>query len=48
MSNAGMNNAYRIPIMIEVDISNERIIKEYIDGPTIYELVENNLVEDIY
>ena len=33
--------------MIEVDISNERIIKEYIDGATIYELVNNNLMKDI-
>ena len=30
----------RIPRMIDVDINNERIIKEYIDGPTIYELVK--------
>lgn len=30
----------RIPKMIDVDIENERIIKEYIEGNTIYELVK--------
>ena len=34
--------------MIAVDIANERIIKEYIDGPTISELVENDTMKDIY
>ena len=29
----------RMPWMIAVDIANERIIKEYIEGETIYELV---------
>ena len=43
-----LKTGIRIPKMIEVDIANERIIKEYIDGPTIYELVENNLMKDIY
>ena len=43
-----LKTGIRIPKMIEVDIANERIIKEYIDGPTIYELVENDLMKDIY
>ena len=43
-----LKTGIRIPKMIEVDIANERIIKEYIDGPTISELVENNLMKDIY
>ena len=34
--------------MFDVDISNERIVKEYIDGPTIYELVKNDAVDDAY
>ena len=34
--------------MIDFDIINERIIKEYIDGPTIYELVKNDLCQEIY
>jgi len=29
-----------MPQMIEVDIDNERIVKEYIDGPVIYDLVK--------
>lgn len=29
----------RIPRMIDVDVQQERILKEYIDGSTIYELV---------
>lgn len=43
-----LKTGIRIPKMIEVDIANERIIKEYIDGPTIAELVENDLMKDIY
>ena len=34
--------------MLDVDISNERIVKEYIDGPTIYELVKNDALDDTY
>ena len=30
----------RIPKMLEVDVENERILKEYIDGETIYSLVK--------
>ena len=37
-----------LPKMFDVDISNERIVKEYIDGPTIYELVKNDAVDDTY
>lgn len=29
----------KIPVLIDIDIENERIMKEYIDGPTIFELV---------
>lgn len=29
----------RIPKMLDIDIEKERILKEYIDGPTIYDLV---------
>ena len=43
-----LKTGIRIPIMIEVDMANERIIKEYIDGPTIAELVENDTMKDIY
>ena len=34
--------------MIEIDEKNERILKEYIDGPTIYELVLNDGMEEKY
>ena len=34
--------------MLDIDVENERIIKEYIEGPTIYELVKNNAMKDIY
>ena len=32
----------RIPKMLDVDIANERILKEYINGDTIYELVKKD------
>lgn len=32
----------RMPVMFDVDIENEIIIKEYIDGKTIYDLVLEN------
>jgi tRNA A-37 threonylcarbamoyl transferase component Bud32 len=34
--------------MLDVDIENERILKEYIDGPTIYELVKEDSMEASY
>ena len=38
----------RIPKMLDIDIPNERIIKEYIDGQTIYELVKQDQMKEIY
>ena len=38
----------RIPQMFDVDMENERIIKEYIDGPTIFELVKNDEMKEMY
>lgn len=32
----------KMPVMIAVDVENERILKEYIDGDTIYDLVLND------
>jgi len=29
----------KMPVMIEVDVDKERIVKEYIEGSTIYDLV---------
>ena len=34
--------------MIDIDILKERILKEYIDGPTIYELVKNDMMKEVY
>ena len=35
-----------LPRMIDVDEKQERILKEYIDGPTIYQLVLQDQVEE--
>lgn len=43
-----LGTGIRLPKMLDIDIENERIIKEYIDGPTIYELVKNNAMEEAY
>ena len=39
LSEAGI----RIPIMLSIDLNSERIIKEYIEGPTIFEMVRDGL-----
>lgn len=38
----------RIPKMLDIDIENERILKEYIEGPTIDELVKKDQMKDNY
>ena len=38
----------KIPAMIDVDIENERILKEFIDGDTIYELVLQDRMKKAY
>ena len=38
----------RIPKMIDIEEENERILKEYIDGPAISELVKNGGMKEIY
>lgn len=43
-----VNANVRIPKMISIDIENERIIKEYIDGDTIFDLVKNDKDVSIY
>ena len=43
-----LETGIRIPKMIDIDIENERIIKEYIDGPTIYDLVKNDEMKENY
>lgn len=38
----------RMPIMLDVDCENERIIKEYIEGNTIFDLVLSDQMKPIY
>ena len=38
----------RIPKMLDIDIVNERIVKEYIDGDTIFEMVKNGCSVEAY
>ena len=38
----------RIPKMIDVDVENERILKEYIDGDTIFDMVKNDMDVSAY
>lgn len=38
----------RIPKLFDIDIANERILKEYVEGPTIYELVKLDQMKEIY
>ena len=43
-----LQTGIRMPKMIDIDIANERILKEYIDGPTIYTLVKNDAMQEDY
>lgn len=43
-----MNIGIRMPRMIDVDIENERVLKEYIDGDTIYDMVKRDDSVDMY
>lgn len=36
----------RLPKLLEVDNENERILKEYIDGPTVFDMVKNDSLPD--
>ena len=44
LSEAGI----RIPIMLSIDLNSERIIKEYIEGPTVFEMVRDGLPVEQY
>lgn len=43
-----LQTGIRVPKMLDIDIEKERILKEYIDGPTIYELVKNDAMQETY
>lgn len=38
----------RMPAMLDVDVENERIVKEFIDGDTIYELVLQDKMKPVF
>lgn len=38
----------RMPQMLDVEVENERILKEYIEGETIYDLVLNDSMKEEY
>ena len=42
------NSTIRIPELIEIDEENERILKEYIDGETIYQLIIDDNMKPEY
>ena len=42
------NAGIRIPEMLDIDTENERIVKEYIDGDTIFDLVKNGESVEIF
>ena len=37
-----------MPQLVDADVENERIIKEYIDGDTVFALVKNGQMRDDY
>lgn len=43
-----LETGIRIPKMLDIDIENERILKEYIDGPTIFDLVKEDKMKEEY
>lgn len=43
-----LKTGIRLPKMLDIDIKQERILKQYIDGPTIYDLVKNDNMQEIY
>lgn len=38
----------RVPKMIDIDVRNERIVKEYIEGETIYKLVKDDRMNECF
>ena len=43
-----LQTGIRMPEMLAVDVPNERILKEYIEGPTVYDLVKSDAMEERY
>ena len=38
----------KLPVLYDIDEKNERILKEYVDGPTIVELVKQGKMKPVY
>ena len=43
-----LKTGIRIPRLLDIDFAEERILKEYIHGPTVYALVKQDLMKDSY
>jgi len=43
-----VNSGIRVPKMLDIDMETERVVKEYIRGDTVFELVKNGLPVDPY
>lgn len=43
-----LKTGINMPKMIAIDMEKEIIIKEYIEGPTIYDLVKNDLIKEYH
>ena len=43
-----LNANIRIPKMFDIDMENERLVKEYIDGDTVFDMVKNDVSVEAY
>ena len=43
-----LNANIRIPKMLDIDMENERLVKEYIDGDTVFDMVKNDVSIEAY
>ena len=43
-----LSTGIRIPKLLEIDLETERLVKEYIPGPTVYELVKAGAMKPEY
>lgn len=43
-----LNANIRIPKMLDIDMENERLVKEFIDGDTIFDMIKNGCSVDAY
>lgn len=38
----------RVPKLLDIDVTEERILKEYVDGPTVFDLVKEDCMHPSY